>query len=659
MLASGVVLSHHANFRTSLTGTNMPKTILSALSWLLLLASPLTSTAADRPNIVWLISEDNSSHYLKMFDEHGAETPRIAELAASGLQFQHAFSNAPVCSVARTTLMTCCLAPRIGTQYHRRAVTVPMPENVKMFPAYLREAGYYTSNNQKKDYNAEETPGTWNESSTKASWRNRTADQPFFHMQSFGTTHESSLHFSQQAYASEKTETDPESVFVAPYHPDTPLFRYTIAKYHDNIRKVDAQIGAVVDQLRSDGLLEDTFIFYFGDHGGVLPGGKGYAYESGLHVPLVIHVPENFKSLSPWAAGAKVDGFVQFCDFGATTLNLAGVPLPTGIDGQPFLGSSVTADEVDARNTAFGYADRFDEKYDLVRTLRKGQFEYVRSYQPFNFDGLQNNYRYINLAFREWREMFLAGELNAVQSRFFRTRPAEMLFDIEADPHEVNDLSTDPKYATQLAELRGELQTQVKSLPDLSFYPESYLAENAFSNPVAFGQSHREPIAKLVDIADLSLLPFEQARPKIAEALHSNDPTQRYWGLIVCSTFADQAAEFADLAKTISAEDNNLLARTRAAEFLGIISAADPRPTIMDCLSQAGSGIESNLILNTATLLQDGQPGYMFDISESSIHPDARKFQDVQRRLAYFTSEDGIPKNPQGKSARAKKLKKK
>ncbi|MEM8732992.1 MAG: sulfatase-like hydrolase/transferase, partial [Planctomycetota bacterium] len=270
--------------------------------------------AADQPNIVWLISEDNSSHYLKLFDEHGAETPAISKLAATGLVFENAFSNAPVCSVARTTLMTSCYAPRIGTQFHRRSVTVPMPTGVKMFPAYLREAGYYTTNNQKKDYNAVETKGTWDASSNKASWRDRAEGQPFFHMQSFGTSHESSLHFSQKVYETEKTKTDPSSVFVPPYFPDTPLFRYTIARYHDKIQAVDQQIGSVIAKLAEDNLLNSTFIFYFGDHGGVLPRGKGYAYESGLHVPLVVHVPAKFAELSPWPTNSKVEDFVEFID---------------------------------------------------------------------------------------------------------------------------------------------------------------------------------------------------------------------------------------------------------------------------------------------------------------------------------------------------------
>ncbi len=518
-----------------------------------------------------------------------------------------------------------------------------------MFPAYLRDVGYYTTNNSKKDYNVDETPGTWDESSGTASWRDRPEGAPFFHMQSFGRTHESSLHFSEAVYRDETTETDPASVFVAPYHPDTDLFRYTVARYHDKITTVDEEIGAVVDQLEKDGLLEDTFILYFGDHGGVLPRGKGYAYESGLHVPLVVRVPDNFRHLSPWSTGSTVAGFTEFIDYSATTLNLAGVPIPEGIDGRPFLGPHVNAAEVNARDTALGYADRFDEKYDLVRTLRKGKYEYIRNYQPFNFDGLQNNYRYIMLAYREWRDLYHAGKLNAAQRQFFETRPVEMLFDISADPHEVVNLAADPGHASVLAELRAELSSRLKSLPDLSFYPESTLAKEAFADPTGFGDAHRREIVRLIDIADLSLLGFSEAEAGIRRALASSDATERYWGLIVCSCFANEATGLGAVAQQLADNDEDLLVRTRAAEFLAIAGLAQPAATLLDCLRKAESGIESNLILNTVVLLRDGATKAEISVNESDLHPNALEFQDVRRRLAYLSAPNGIPDNPQGK----------
>lgn len=595
--------------------------------------------AADRPNFVWLISEDNSTHYMKLYNATGATTPRIAELAEHGLQFQHAFSCAPVCSVARTTLITGCYAPRIGTQFHRRAVSVPMPKGLKMFPAYLRDAGYYTTNREKKDYNADESPGTWDESSKRATWRNRKKGQPFFHKQSFPTTHESSLHFSAESMADQRTNTDPSSVKLFPYHPETPTFRYTVARYHDQIQKMDTEIGTVVDQLREDGLLEDTFVFYFADHGGVLPRGKGYAYESGLHIPLVVRVPENFRHLVPWKLGTQVDGFVSHVDLGPTLWKLAGVDGPLQlIDGRAFLGKDVIAAEVDARQTAFGYADRFDEKYDLVRTLRDGDFKYVRSYQPFNFDGLHNNYRYQMLAYRNWRELFGKGQLNADQQQFFKPRQPEALYNLADDPHETRNLASDPAHTQRLLKLRSLMQQRVKSMPDLSFYPESHLAEVAFTAPVEFGQTHQVEIGELVDIADLSLLPFEQAEPLLRTALAVRQPWKRYWALIVCTAFGKAARPLAEQARSLATSDEDLLVRMRAAEFLGLTGEADPRPILGNCVQAARNPLELALMLNTVVLLRDGA-GTDFDFSSMRISESFRQQDSVKRRWDYLTEK--------------------
>ncbi len=595
--------------------------------------------AVDRPNFVWLISEDNSKHFLKLYDEMGAATPHIEALAQSGLVFEHAFSNAPVCSVARTTLMTACYGPRIGTQFHRRSVTVPMPEGVRMFPYWLRESGYYTTNNRKKDYNAQEGQGVWDESSARATWRKRADGQPFFHMQSFGVSHESSLHFSQEVQDSQATQTDPGSVSIPPYHPTTPTFRYAYARYHDRIQEVDRQIGAVVDALEADGLLDSTFIFYFGDHGGVLPGTKGYAKERGLHVPLVVRIPEKYRGQVPFELGARVNGFVSFIDFGPTLLNLAGLAQPDGIDGRPFLGAGIAPAALDRRDEAFGYADRFDEKYDLVRVLRKGRFSYVRSYQPFNFDGIQNNYRYIMLAYQEWRDLFEAGQLNEAQAAFFRPAPVEGLYDVERDPHEVDNLADRPEFASVLLDLRQRLSRQVKALPDLSFFPESALVAKAFGNPTGFGQEQQERIAGLVDTADLMLLPFADARAGIRAAIESTDPWRRYWGWIVCGHFGGKAAEFGAQAQEAARGDAERLVRVRAAEFLGLAALGDPRSVITEALYSSTSGVEACLIMNSIVLLEDGQPSYRFDVQEAKLSAAVRGDGNVKRRLLYLEGE--------------------
>ncbi len=622
----------------------MPNPSRLAGCWLLmapwLLVAPCVDAATSgKPNFVWLMSEDNSAHFMKLFDPHGPATPHIEALAEQGIVFDRAFCNGPVCSVARSTLITGCHAPRIGTQFHRKSVTVPMPDGLRMFPAYLREAGYFTTNNGKKDYNAEEAPGVWDEASAEASWRHRKPGQPFFYTQSFGVSHESALHFSEKDLAQKPTKTDPATVFVPPIHPDTPTFRYTYARYHDRIQEMDRKVGAVVAELEKDGLLDDTFVFYFGDNGGVLPGSKGYAHETGLHVPFVVRVPKNFQHLVDAPAGTRAGGFVSFVDFGPTLLQLAGIKTPAGVDGRPFLGPGMPLAEVNRRDETIGYADRFDEKFDLVRTLRKGRFKYVRSYQPFNFDGLQNNYRYETLACREWRDLYKAGKLTAVQSRFFESRAAEALYDIELDPYETRNLAADPAHREALADLRRRLTDWVKSMPDLGFYPESYLAAEAFKNPVAFGQTHKAEIARLVDIADLALVPFPGAEEKLKAALSSDNPWERYWALIACSAHGRAAEPLVPAAQSLAAGDPENLVRLRAAEFLGLIGAADPRPVVMDVLARAKSPLEAGLILNTVVLLRDGKPGYAFAVTPETpmgANPDAPGKAVVKSRLEYL-----------------------
>ena len=625
-------------------------TIIDSMSFrtlgFLVLIGLVSSSAADKPNVVWILSEDNSKHYLRLFDPNGAPTPNIEAMAKDGLVFNHAFSNAPVCSVARTTLITGCYAPRIGTQHHRRSKMAPMPEGLKMFPAYLREAGYHTTNNSKTDYNATPGKGVWDASSSKASWRDRKDGQPFFHQRTFGASHESSLHFSLKKMLSEKTSTDPASVVLAPYHPDTPTFRYTYARFHDRIRDIDAQVGNLISELTDAGVLENTFIFYFGDHGGVLPRGKGYAYESGLHVPLVVRVPQKWKGLVDHKRGDRLDGFVSFIDFGPTLLNLAGIKVPEGMDGRPFLGPGITAAELAQRDEAFGYADRFDEKIDLVRTLRKGAFKYMRSYWPHTPDGLHNDYRYRMLAYAEWRDLYKAGKLTEEQMAFFRGRPAEMLFDLSKDPHETDNLAASKAHAEILADMRGRLTAWVKGMPDLSFYPETHLMDLAMENPVAFGKAHREELHALIDLADLQLVPFSKAKPILEKALRSKNPRERHWGYVSALRSGPEAGVFAGSAKKAAVDDPDVTVRQRATEFLGLTRFDSPVPGIMAALKDSPSEVATNEILNTAVLLHESGLGHQFSISKDDVKHSNRYIDD---RLNYLAGNPPVDRKAKKK----------
>ena len=632
-------MPNFGNLAYLVTLNNNHKFFLLFLS--LFICNGLTAQSnSAKPNILWIVTEDNSKHHLRLYEESGAAMPTIESLAEKGVVFNHAFSNAPVCSVARSTLISGCYAPRTGVQYHRKMHKAPLPQGLKMFPYYLRQAGYYTSNNSKEDYNFIKTEDAWDDSSRQASYRNRKEGQPFFHVQNFGITHEGQLHFSRKKMDTTETQTAVSNMQPFPYHPNTPTYRYTYALHQDLHQKADVAIAQFLQQLEADGVMDNTIIFYYGDHGGVLPRSKGYAYETGLHIPLVVYSPEKWQHLLPMKPGSQSDAFVQFIDFGPTVLNLAGIPTPAQMDGRPFLGKSISPADLANRTTTFGYADRFDEKYDLVRTIRKGKYKYIRNYQPFNVDALFNFYRYKMLAFQEWEELYKAGKLNAEQSQFFRARPAEALYDIEKDPFELNNLANLPTHKAKLKELRIALQQQVKSMPDLSFYPEPYFLENGLSNPVQFGQQNKQEITTLVDIADLSLLSFKQAKKGIKKALKSSNPWQRYWGLITCSSFSSKANKFYKKVKKISRTDTDPLVQIRAIEFLALNGQPIDQQLVYSLVKEAKTETTANLLLNSVALIKTIRSDFKMEFSKSLFPKDwVDKPGDLVNRRVDFINE--------------------
>ena len=589
-----------------------------------------------RPNFVFIVSEDNSIHYLRLYGNKLGITPNIERLADNGLTFNHAFSGAPVCSVARSTLATAMHAPRVGFQYHRKSALASLPPGVKPWSQVLRENGYYTTNNAKTDYNFNvNRKEVWDMSSNKATWRNRpNKAMPFFHMQSFADSHESRLHFPLKQMET-PTKTSPDDVMLQPYFPDTPIMRYTKARYYDRIRVIDSQVGKIVNQLKEDGILEDTFVFYFGDHGGVMPRSKGYAYESGLHVPLVVRIPENFKKLIDHKRGTRTNGFVSFIDFGPTLLNLASISVHKELDGQAFFGKGVSAADLANRDEVFGHADRFDEKFDMVRTYRKGKWKYIRNYQSYYADGLQNNYRYRQLAYDNWRNLYRAERLNPVQRQFFERRSVEQLFNLEKDPHEVTNLAADPAQSKRLAEMRELLKNKMKSINDLSFYPENRMVTTALNDGVAFGREHSKQISRLSDLADTALRPFSEVKQALASSLQSKGALRRYWALKVCSNFGEKAKSLAIAAMPLL-NDENLMVRVRAAEFLGSIKAVDPMPTLYGVVNNAETEQALMIAFNTIVYLRD-QVGHKYDPEKVKL-----KFNkgEVYRRVQYLAGTE-------------------
>ena len=278
--------------------------------------------AAERPNILWITSEDHGPH-LGAYGDDYADTPNLDALARRGMLYRHAWSTAPVCAPARTTIISGVYPPSSGAQHMRSRVR--LPGSIKLYPQYLREAGYYCTNNSKEDYNIEKPGRVWDESSGEAHWRKRGAEQPFFAVFNFTQSHESQIRARPP-----KLKHDPAKVRVPAYHPDTPEVRLDWAQYYDKVSEVDALAGNVLSELAADGLAEDTIVFFYAAHGPGMPRGKRWTYNSGLHVPLIVYVPEKYHGLAGlgYKPGGESDRLVGFIDLAPTVLSLAGIEPP-------------------------------------------------------------------------------------------------------------------------------------------------------------------------------------------------------------------------------------------------------------------------------------------------------------------------------------------
>jgi arylsulfatase A-like enzyme len=513
---------------------------------------------ADRPNILWIVSEDNNP-YLGCYGDTLARTPTIDSLAKDGVLFENCFSTAPVCAPSRFTLITGMYATSCAPANDMRA-SGKMPPDMRGFPAYLRAAGYYCTNNAKTDYNAPiDLKDTWDASSKQAQWRNRPKGKPFFAVFNHEVTHESCLFGKFQPLPN---GTNPADVRLPAYCPDTPETRADRALYYDQHRRLDQQVARLLAQLKADGLEEDTIVFYYGDNGGILPRSKRFAYDSGLHVPLIVRFPKKWQHLAPAAPGSRVDAPVSFVDFAPTVLSLAGVRAPAYFQGHPFSrdhkGSAPPPNEY-----ALGHRDRMDERYDLVRTARDKRYRYIRNYRPDLPWGQHVQYMFQQAGYRAWERLFKEGKLNAVQARFWGEKPAEELYDLQSDPDEVNNLANSPEHRDTLDRMRAALRKHMIDTRDNGFIPEGAAAEGwaASRDDTAY------PLERVMALADLVTARDAANLPKFVDGLGDPNEVIRYWSALGCLMLREKAAAAnAALAKAL--DDASPQVRVAAAEAL-------------------------------------------------------------------------------------------
>jgi len=482
----------------------------------------------DLPNILWITSEDNSEYFVSCYGNSFATTPNIDNLAGEGFMYTNAFSAHPVSAPSRNSIITGAYANSNGNIPMRS--TYAKSDVVRTYPEYLRQAGYYCTNNSKTDYNTSSIDPNeiWDESSNKAHYKNRPEGKPFFAVFNLTSSHESNVNRGQKIPVGELRH-DPDKVTLPPYHPDTPEMRFDWAVYYDAVENMDREVGKLLEELEESGLDENTIVFYYSDHGGVLPRSKRFVYETGTHVPFIIRIPEKFKYLYPEKKpGNKVDRLISFVDLAPTLCSITGVPIPDYMQGEAFLGKQKTKDP----RYVYMARERMDERYDLVRAVRDKQYRYIRNYMPF-----RPTMQYLRTLFglsstQSWANEYKAGRTNAIQSMFFQENPVEELYDSEKDPWNVNNLADDPVYSEVLERMRKAEMDWRRQIRDVGLIPEDeygfYAGEKSMYD---YMHSDECPFEDLMKAADLATLGGPEDLDTFIGYLKSDHSAIRYWGV--------------------------------------------------------------------------------------------------------------------------------
>jgi len=517
--------------------------------------------AEERPNLLFITSEDNSAHWLGCYGNTQAQTPRLDALAAEGLVFDHAYSNAPVCAVARATILMGMHAPAMGVQHMRSRH--PIPADWRPGVEFLRAAGYYATNNSKTDYNIRgDDRAHWDDSSNRAHYRKRPEGAPFYAVFNLHETHESSLFDDKPA---DPRRLRPDEVILPPYLPDLPEIRRDIARYHDRLEDMDASVGRLLDGLERDGLADSTIVIYLSDHGGVLPRDKRYLEDTGVRVPMIVRIPEKFRHLSPFEPGTRVDELVSFVDLAPTFLSLIGLEAPANMQGRPFLGTHRRAPRND--EMVFLYADRFDEIYGMRRGITDGKWKYIRNFKSYLPNAPFSFYQFRQPGWRAYRQAWIDGKLEGVHQALWQSpSPVEQLYDLESDPWEVRNLAGDPAHAEKLATMRAHLQAVMASHRDTGIIPEPMFAEVAGEGTLA-EWVRADPLGYF-DFIELAFIASEGSKehlPKLEEAAASGHPVKRYWAALGMRLLGEDADR--ELLKKLAA-DTQPAVQALAAESL-------------------------------------------------------------------------------------------
>jgi len=575
---------------------------MKTLTSLFLLLATLSGSAlaADRPNILWLVSEDYSAGFSGPYGDPLARTPHLDRLAADGIVMLNAHSSAPVCAPTRFSIITGRYAQGQGAQHMRsRPAIAP---GVRLFPALLRAAGYFCTNNAKTDYNTTAPlAGVWDENGRQAHWRNRQPGQPFFAVFNFEQSHESRLH------KRESLVTDPAQVRVPGWLPDTPTVRADVAQYYDCVSRADEATGNILAQLEADGLADDTIVIAYSDNGGCLPRSKRFLYDNGTHIAMVLHFPEKYRHLAPSAPGSRLPEVVNTVDLAPTMLSLAGLDPGTIFDGRALAGPY----RAPAPEFTFLMRDRMDERYEFSRAVTDGRYRYIRNYIPGTPWGQPVSYLWRQASTQEWESLHRAGRLTPIQDAFFQPKPVEELFDCAQDPDNTHNLAGDPALQPQLVRFRAALRQHQLAIRDTGFLPEPMLLALASEASPALPAADdvRYPLARLLSLVDDLQLPAKPDPAIMQAALHDPVPVVRFWGA-ACSR---DPAVLAGVSRLLV--DGEPCVRMAAAETI-LIQRDDPAAwhVLEQAIREPQQAAACLLAMNIATRLSRPLPAAWQDI---------------------------------------------
>lgn len=493
----------------------------------------VVAVSAAQPNILWLTIEDTSAYEFGCYGNPDVRTPQVDALAEKGIQFMKAWSTAPHCSPARSTLITGCYATTYGMDNHRRRWDTP---SGIFYPELMRKAGYFCTNNSKTDYNTTRNhKAMWDACGKTASYNSpkRKKDQPFFAVFNANITHMSRLTSvtleGRRDFA--KEGLDPAELTLPPHVPDLEAVRSDYAFHLEGVQDVDRWVGLHLAELEKRGLADDTIIFFYSDHGGCLPRGKGFPFESGLQVPLIVHLPEKYRGLADVPPGTRTDRLVGFVDFAPTLLSLAGIQAPDAMQGKAFMGQYETS----PRTLQFAFRTNQERHYDPCRAVTDGRWKYIRSYLPNKPFGLRNDFQWQMPSNLAWDAYALQrrtpeAERNPAWLQPYEAKPAEMLFDLAADPFELNNLAGDRAHFQTLEKMRAALSEHIRSSVDLGFFPPSAKAarRTALYDWVRdSGYDHEA----LCAIAERASMPGPGDEAFFIQSLESPFPEIRFWAV--------------------------------------------------------------------------------------------------------------------------------